>query len=91
MRERLRASVHTLRQRNRHFQALQASIEEGCARLADLQAEERGLQSQCSDTAGRRVMSFISLAPKKTGCSLVKMHKAFRTWSHTCSDGTAVL
>ena len=64
MRERLKASVHSLQQRNRHCQALQASNEEGCARLANLQAEEKSLQSQCRDAAGRRVMSSFSMAPK---------------------------
>ena len=91
MRERLRAAVHSLQQRNRHFQALQACFEEACARLASLQAEERSLQSQCSDTAGRRVMSFISLIPKKTGCSLVKMQKAPRTVALHMLKGMAVL
>ena len=70
MQERLKAFVHALQQRNRHCQALQASNEEGCARLANLQAEEKSLQSQGSDTAGKRVMSTISLDPEKTGCLL---------------------
>ena len=56
MRERLKASVHTLQQRNRHCQALQASNEADCARLANLQAAKQSLQCQCSETAARRVM-----------------------------------
>ena len=76
MRQRLKASVHLLQQRNRHCQALQAIIEEEGARLANLQAEEKSLQSQCGDTAGRRVMSSISVAPEKTGCLLLTMQEA---------------
>ncbi len=74
MRERLKASVHTLQQRNRHCQALQASNEADCARLANLQAEEKSLQCQCSETAAREVMSSFTLDPYQVeDCSLLKM------------------
>ena len=48
MRERLKASAHTLQQRNRHCQALQASNEADCARLANLQAEEKACSANAA-------------------------------------------
>ena len=82
MRERLKASVHTLQQRNRHCQALQASNEADCARLANLQAEEKSLQCQCSETAARRVMSSPPPWPLKRLLTTVDARVASQSSGH---------
>ena len=81
MRERLKASVHTLQQRNRHCQALQASNEADCARLVSLQAEEKSLQCQCSETAARRVMASSTSAPWRL-LSIEDVGVASHTFGH---------